>query len=82
MSSPLDGRIRAMAREEATALLANSTPDRASVSADRTAELEKELTELRATVKRFEERIQAVENPPAQADQEARPARRTRGTSG
>lgn len=82
MSSPLDGRIRAMAREEATTLLANSTPDRASAGADRTAELEKELTELRATVKRFEERIQAVENAAAQADQEARPARRTRGTSG
>lgn len=83
MSSPLDGRIRSIAREEATMLLGNPTPDRAPAPADRVAELEKALTELRATVKRFEERLQAVENAAGQADQETRSAtRRTRGTSG
>lgn len=83
MSSPLDGRIRALAREEAASLLGNPTPNRGAAGSDRVAELEKELTELRATVKQFEERLQAVEKPAGQADQEARSAtRRTRGTSG
>lgn len=83
MSSPLDGRIRKMAREEAIALLGDSKPDLAITGPDRVAELEMELTELRATVQRFEERLQTVEKPVGQADQEARSAtRRTRGTSG
>lgn len=73
MSSPLDGRIRALAREEATALLGVATP--ASTGPDTVAALQAEVAELRA-------RLAAVEKKTEQADQEPRATvRRTRKTS-
>lgn len=74
MSSPLDGRIRALAREEATALLGVATP--ASTGPDPVAALQAEVAELRA-------RLDAVEKKTEQPDQEPRAAvRRTRKANG
>lgn len=64
MSSPLDGRIRSLARQEAAALLGVGTPT-TTVGADpKLAALEKEVAELRS-------RLDALEKAPAQAVQEA-----------
>ena len=82
MSSPLDGRIRAIAREEATALL-DGAPADGGTDTDLVAALDLKVTELTVMVKRLEARLDAVEKAAGQADQEARSAtRRTRGTSG
>lgn len=68
MSSPLDGRIRTLAREEAATLLGVATPS-ANTGTDQVAALTKEVAELRA-------RLETLEKA---AEQEARPAtRRTR----
>ena len=74
MSSPLDGRIRALAREEATSLLGVAS---ASSSPDRVEALAKEVAELRALVESL-----TVKEPTAQGSPEERPAaRRTRKAS-
>lgn len=76
MSSPLDGRIRALAREEATALLGVGTPVDGSTDADQAAALDLKVTELTVMVKRLDERLDALEKT---AEQETRSAtRRTR----
>jgi hypothetical protein len=82
MSSPLEGRIRALAREEATALLGVGQPNE---SAHGTAELQQQITDLHehlhvaaTSISRLEQRIDALEKAPGQTDQEERPtARRT-----
>lgn len=83
MSSPLDGRIRALAREEATALLGVGTPTaETGAGVDRMTSLDQKVTELSATVKRLDARLDALEKAAGQTDQEGRPtARRTRKTS-
>jgi hypothetical protein len=82
VSSPLDGRIRALAREEATALLGGA-PVGADLGSDRVAALESAVTSLHGTLLRLEARIDALEKATGQTDQEARPtARRTRKASG
>jgi hypothetical protein len=73
MSSPLEGRIRALAREEATALLGVATPDTGNPAPDRVATLEKEVAELRATVERLSAGQQATTR---QSSQDERPATR------
>lgn len=57
MSSPLDGRIRAIAREEATTLLGVGSPDSLAAGAgtDRVAELEQQVAELGERVARLEQ---------------------------
>ncbi|MEH0543017.1 hypothetical protein QA802_08010 [Streptomyces sp. B21-105] len=81
MSSPLDGRIRAIAREEAGALLGVGSPDAAADGdgTDRTAELEREVAALRATLEEFGARLDAVEKT---GQEERTPTRRTRKPSG
>ena len=82
MSSPLDGRIRSIAREEAAVLLGGAPAD-GGTDTDLVAALDLKVTELTVMVKRLEARLDAVEKAAGQADQEARSAtRRTRGTSG
>lgn len=76
MSSPLDGRIRKMAREEAIALAEAAQATANSVDPDRIAALEKEVAELRAIVQRLDARLDAIEKATGQTDQEARPAAR------
>ncbi|MFI7293944.1 hypothetical protein [Streptomyces sp. NPDC050121] len=77
MSSPLDGRIRAMAREEAAALLGVASATPSGSGPDRVEELAKEVAELRALVENL-----ATKEPTAQASPEERPAaRRTRKAS-
>lgn len=79
MSSPLDGRIRALAREEAATLLGGATTADSSADADRVAALDLKVTELSVMVKRLDARLDAVEKASGQTDQEERPApRRTR----
>lgn len=73
MSSPLDGRMRAIAREEAAALLDGAPPAPERSASDRVAELEVAVTSLHGTVLRLEERLDALEKIPAQ--------RRTRKTA-
>lgn len=83
MSSPLDGRIRAIAREEATALLGSTSAGSDNADTGRVAALEAEVTSLHGTVLRLEARIDTLEKTAGQTDQETRSAtRRTRGTSG
>lgn len=74
MSSPLDGRIRTLAREEAAALLGVATPN--SAAPDRVAELQAEVAELRARLDAVEKKAtgQTVPEPAA--------ARRTRKATG
>ena len=82
MSSPLDGRIRSIAREEAAVLLGGAPAD-GGTGTDLVAALDLKVTELTVMVKRLDARLDAVEKAAGQADQEATSAtRRTRGTSG
>lgn len=48
MSSPLEGRIRALAREEAATLLGVGTPTATADTDPKLAALEKEVAELRS----------------------------------
>lgn len=72
--SPLEGRIRALAREEVASLLGAAAPDNAVP--DRVAELQAEIAELRT-------RLDVMEKAAGQTGQEpAAAARRTRKASG
>jgi hypothetical protein len=82
MSSPLDGRIRTLAREEAAALLQGTPVGADPADSDRAATLEKEVADLRAIIQRLDARLDAMEKTIRQTDYEARPAtRRTRKAS-
>lgn len=69
MSSPLDARIHAIAREEATALLGvRSGVQAADGSAPTAAQLQQQITDLHehlhhaaTTIKRLEDRIDSLE---------------------
>lgn len=84
MSSPLDGRIRKLAREEATALLGTSSGAPAAAGPAPTAEqLQQQITDLHehlhhaaTTINRLEDRIDALEKAAGQADPQPRPAGR------
>ncbi|GKQ35208.1 hypothetical protein [Streptomyces sp. A012304] len=83
MSSPLDGRIRRLAREEAAALLDITPTADGSTDADQVAALDLKVTELTGIVERLNARLDALEKTTSQTDQEARPAaRRTRKATG
>lgn len=69
MSSPLDGRIRAIAREEASAL---DSP-LAIAGDDRATELEAQVTNLHDAVLLLGERLNALEEAAGATDQEERP---------
>lgn len=83
--SALDGRIRKLAREEAASMFATpATATAADVNTDRVAELQQQITDLHehlhvavTTMKRLEDRIDALEKAPGRAVQES-PVRRTR----
>lgn len=79
MSSPLDGRIRAIAREEASALLGDSAPAPLAVAADAGPAQAETITELQAQVKRLSDRLDEVER--ASGDEQRPAARRTRKTT-
>lgn len=91
MSSPLDSRMRAIARQEAEALLGVPDGMQGAPSAPTAGQLQEQLTDLHehlhqaaTTISRLESRIDALEKASGQADLEDRPtARRTaRKTSG
>lgn len=84
MSSPLDGRIRKMAREEAEDVVRSvSVPTTTAVDVQG---LQRQITDLHehlhhavTTISRLDARLDALEKATGQTDQEARPAaRRTR----
>ncbi|HEX9832555.1 MAG TPA: hypothetical protein VGA66_05605 [Mycobacterium sp.] len=69
MSSPLDGRIRKLAREEAASMFATpETATAADFNVDRVAELQQQITDLHehlhvvaTTIDRLGKRIDALE---------------------
>jgi hypothetical protein len=77
MSSPLDARMRLIAREEAAAL-AGPAPAVQESGADRLAHLEREVADLRSALERAVGRLDAIE----QASTDPKPAtRRARKTA-
>lgn len=76
MSSPLDGRIRAIAREEASALLPGAPATANDDGVDRLTALEEEVADLRGAVKRAFARLDALDQTPGAAPQESKPAQR------
>lgn len=77
MTSPLNERIRTLAREEATALAGAAPAAANGVDPDRVAALEKEVADLRGAVKTLYARLDAPEPATGQTVQEAaRPAMR------
>lgn len=77
MSSPLDGRIRTIAREEAEAALNGQT------SGGAPSDLQQQITDLHehlhhaaTVIKRLEDRVDALEKAGGQINQEERPATR------
>jgi hypothetical protein len=79
MSSPLDGRIRAIAREEVSALLGDGAPHTLAVAADAGQEQGATIAELQAQVKHLSNRLDEVER--MNADEQRPAARRTRKTA-
>jgi hypothetical protein len=92
VSSPLDGRIRAIAREEAGALL--GVPGGASAvagSAPTAEQMQQQITDLHehlhqaaTTISRLDARIDVLEKAAGRTDQEEQPTvrRATRKASG
>lgn len=89
MSSPLDGRIRKLAREEVTTLLdsiKSPSAEMAGVGDMNTgpaAKLQQQITDLHehlhhaaTTIKRLEDRIDVLEKAAGQPDQQQRPTGR------
>lgn len=77
MSSPLDARMRLIAREEAAAV-AGSAPAVQEPGPGRLAELEREVADLRGALERANGRLDAIE----QAGTDPKPAtRRARKTA-
>lgn len=89
MSSPLDGRIRAIARAEASALLGVPGGVQAAASTPTAEQLQEQLTDLHehlhlaaTNITRLEERVEALEKSGKQTDQSARRvARKTGGAT-
>ncbi|HSE08472.1 MAG TPA: hypothetical protein VLB29_07385 [Nocardioidaceae bacterium] len=87
MSSPLDGRIRKLAREEVTTLLDSIKSPSAEMTAVakpvQAGELQQQITDLHehlhhaaTTISRLEARVDALEKAAGQTDQQQRPAGR------
>jgi hypothetical protein len=76
MSSPLDGRIRKLAREEAADLLGVATPEAPDLKGlqQQITDLHEHLHHAATTIARLEARVDALE---ASASTPATPARRT-----
>ena len=83
MSSPLDSRMRAIAREVAEAVAAGGPVQVLEATGpDRLTALEKEVADQRATILRLEARLDAAQTTGG-TDPEAKPTgRRTRKTAG
>ena len=86
MSSPLDGRIRKLAREEAQEVARGTGGDSAAPDVQalqqQITDLHEHLHHAATTISRLEARIDVLEKVTGQTDQEARPAvRRTRKAS-
>lgn len=85
MSSPLDGRIRKLAREEAASMFTGpATATASDFNTDRAAELQQQITDLHehlhqaaTVIKRLEDRIDVLEKAASQPDQQRPAARRT-----
>ena len=84
MSSPLDSRMRAIAREVAEAVAAGGPVQVLEATGpDRLTALEKEVADQRATILRLEARLDAAAQTTGGTDPEAKPTgRRTRKTAG
>lgn len=84
MSSPLDSRMRAIAREVAEAVAAGGPVQVLETTGlDRLTALEKEVADQRATILRLEARLDATAQTTSGTDPEAKPTgRRTRKTAG
>jgi hypothetical protein len=86
VNSPLDNRIRAVAREEAQALLGVPSGIQSAAGPVPAAEqLQEQITDLHehlhlavTTITRLEARLDALEKTAGQTGQEQAPARRTR----
>ena len=77
MSSPLDGRIRAIAREEATTLLGVGIPEAlaaAGADTDRVTALEQQLAELGERLARLEQAPTAEAVPKQRRTSSRKPA--------
>ena len=84
MSSPLDGRIRSLAREEAAALLnspADSMPGREDLQQQIT-DLHEHLHHAATTIKRLEGRLDVLEKATGPTDQEKTTVRRSPARKG
>jgi prefoldin subunit 5 len=87
MSSPLDNRIRSIARSEATALLgAPGGVQVAASSAPTASQMQQQITDLHehlhhaaATISRLSDRLDALEKAAGQTDTARRTARKTSG---
>jgi len=86
MSSPLDGRIRSIAREEATALLGVPDGVQAAASVPTAEQLQEQLTDLHehlhlaaTNIARLEERVEVLEQAGKQTDQVPRRTPRKAG---
>ncbi|MEU9670415.1 hypothetical protein AB0E25_33545 [Streptomyces bobili] len=73
MSSPLDGRIRAIAREEVSSLLGDSAPATLAADANRVEALESAVTSLHGTILRIEGRLDALEKAAGISEHEPKP---------
>jgi predicted nucleic acid-binding Zn-ribbon protein len=79
MSSPLDGRIRKIAHDEAAALLGHT-----ATGVQGAEDLQKQITDLHehlhhaaTTIKRLEDRVDALEKTPSASEQAKTASRRT-----
>lgn len=85
MSSPLNGRIRSIAREEAATLLGGAPVSAALADGlTPTQDLQQQITDLHehlhhaaTTIKRLEDRIDVLERAAGQAEQQRPAVRRT-----
>lgn len=76
--SPLDGRIRALARAEAELVLGAQTVDGApSDLQQQITDLHEHLHHAATTIKRLEDRVALLEKAASQTDQEKPAPRRT-----
>lgn len=79
MSSPLDARIRAAAREEVAAAMGGTPADDGGSGSERIEALENAVTRLYENQRRLDARLDALEKAAGTAGQETKPAvRRTR----
>ena len=78
MSSPLDGRIRKLAREEATTLLGVATPEAPDLHGlqQQITDLHEHLHHAATTIARLEDRVGVLEKTPSASEQAKTASRR------